>query len=165
MERFLHLLGRIPAGPVVAVVAIGGIWLMSGTPSAAVRVPHLEETDVNKAIARAAEDGFFTKVVFRTGGGVAGTVIRQRPRAEVIRNKRSTIVLEVTKGAAQIQVPDVRLTPVDDARRRLSDAHLRPGAVRYQKGGQVRSNSVIRTVPPHGTLVDVDSTVDIVAAV
>lgn len=138
---------------------------MSGTPAAAVRVPQLEGMDVNTAIAHAAEDGFFTKVVFRKGGGVAGTVTRQRPEAEMIRNKRSTIVLEATRGVAQIRVPDVRLTPVDDARRRISDAHLRPGAVRYQKGGQVRSNSVIETVPSHGTLVDVDSTVDIVAAV
>lgn len=120
---------------------------------------------MNRAIARAAKDGFFTKVEFREGGGVAGTVIRQQPEAQVVRNKRSTIVLEVTKGAAQIKIPDVRLIPVDDARRRLSDAHLRPGAVRYQKGGEIRSNSVIRTVPPHGTSVDVDSTVDIIAAV
>ena len=146
-------------------MAVAGIWFLSGTPSAAVRVPELEGRDVNKAIARAADAGFFTKVEFRKGGGVAGTVIRQRPGAAEIRSKRSTIVLEVTKGAAQIQVPDVRLLPVDDARRRISDAHLEPGAVTYQEGGLVRSNSVIRTVPAHGTLVDVGSPVEIVAAI
>jgi eukaryotic-like serine/threonine-protein kinase len=164
VERALHLLARVPAGPIVAVVAVICIWLMSGTPSASQRVPDLERLDVNAAVARAAHDGFFTKVVFRRGGGVAGTVIRQTPDPDVIRDKRSTIVLEVTKGVAQLRVPDVRRLPVDEARRRIEDGHLTPGAVTYKQDPDVESNHVIESHPAQGKLVDIGTTVDIVAS-
>jgi serine/threonine-protein kinase len=164
MEKLLPWLARIPAGPVVAVIAVLGIMLMSGTPSASQRVPELEGLDVNTAIALAANEGFFTHVEFKKTGGVAGTVIRQEPEELTIVNKRSTILLHVTKGVAQIRVPDVRRLPVDEARRRIEDAHLEPGAVTYQDDPEVEHNRVISSSPSAGTSVDVGATVDIVAA-
>jgi serine/threonine-protein kinase len=163
VERALHLLARIPAGPIVAIVAVLGLLMMQGTPSAAQRVPELEGLDVNRAVAIAAHDGFFTKVVFRPGGGVAGTVITQSPDAPLISTKRSTIVLEVTKGVAQLRVPDVRRLPVDEARRRISDGHLAPGAVTYKEDPDIEPNHVITSDPKPNTLVDIGTTVDIVA--
>jgi beta-lactam-binding protein with PASTA domain len=164
VERALHLLARIPAGPIVAVVAILGLMQMQGTPAAAQRVPELEGLEVNKAVALAAKDGFFTKVVFKPGGGVAGTVTRQSPEPEVISTKRSTIVLRVTKGVAQLKVPDVRRLPVDEARRRITDGHLTAGAVTYIDDPDVESNHVITTDPKPNTLVDIGTTVDLVAS-
>ena len=163
VERALHLLARIPAGPIVAVVAVLGLLMMQGTPSAAQRVPELEGMDVNRAVAVAAHDGFFTKVVFKPGGGVAGTVIRQSPDAPQIGTKRQTIVLEVTKGVAQLRVPDVRRLPVDEARRRIADGHLAPGAVIYEDHPDIEPNHVITSDPAPNALVDIGTTVDIVA--
>ena len=164
VERALHLLARIPAGPIVAVISILGLVVMQGTPAAAQRVPELEGLDVNRAVAIAAHDGFFTKVDFKPGGGVAGTVTGQSPQAEVISTKRATIVLRVTKGVAQLRVPDVRRLPTDEARRRITDGHLTPGAVTYNDDPDIESDHVITTDPKPNALVDIGTTVDLVAA-
>jgi beta-lactam-binding protein with PASTA domain len=74
-------------------------------------------------------------------------------------------VLDVTEGVAQLRVPDVRKLPVDEARRRIADAHLKPGAVTYEDDPDIESNHVITSVPRPGKLVDIDSKVDVVAAV
>ncbi len=164
VERALHLLARIPAGPIVAIIAVLGLLMMQGTPSAAQRVPALEGLDVNRAVADAAKDGFFTKVVFKPGGGVAGTVTRQNPEAEIISTKRATIVLHVTKGVAQLRVPDVRRLPVDEARRRISDSHLTAGAVIYTDDAAIEPNHVITSEPRPNELVDIGTTIDLIAA-
>ncbi len=168
MERFvksiLELLARLPVGPLVAVVAVAGVYLMSGTPDASARIPHLLGLQVNPAIAKATTAGYFTEVVFRAGGGIAGTVVRQQPETAVVRNKNTTITLEVTRGAAQVRVPDVRRLPVDEARRRIDRGNLKPGTVTYKKDPELESDRVISTVPASGALVDVNTTVHIAAA-
>lgn len=169
MDRILRPLGRalakVPPGPVIGVVAIVAIWLMSASPTASTRVPDLEGLQVNPAISQAAAAGFFAEVVFRDGGGVPGTVIRQTPAEHTIHDKRTAIVLEVTEGAAQITVPDVRGMRVEEARRELDRYNLEPGTVVYRDGGEVGSNRVITTTPRPGASVDVGANVDIVAAV
>jgi beta-lactam-binding protein with PASTA domain len=163
VERALRLLAKIPPGPIVAIVAVLGLLMMQGAPSASQRVPELEGLEVNRAVAIAARNGFFTKVVFKPGGGVAGTVIRQSPDAPVISTKRAEIVLEVTKGVAQLRVPDVRRLPVDEARRRIADGHLAPGAVIYEDHPDIEPNHVVTSDPEPNALVDIGTTVDIVA--
>ena len=164
MERAFRLLTRVPAGPIVAIAAVAGLWVMSGAPAAAHRVPDLEGMQVNSAIARAVEEGYFTKVAWKRTGGIAGTVVDQRPVAWTVRNKGTEIVLTVTRGAAQVKVPDVRGADVEEARRRLDRGHVVPGAVSYRQDRRVRPNRVITTDPPPGALVDVGTPVDIIAA-
>jgi serine/threonine-protein kinase len=164
MDRLLRLMTRVPPGPLVAIATIAGLWVLSGAPSAAGRVPDLEGLQVNDAIARAAHDGYFTSIVFRRAGGVAGTVVRQEPEAGLIRDRRSEIVLHVTRGVAQLPVPDVRGLSVDDARAQIDRNNLVPGDVTYEKARNKRPDQVIRTVPPAGTLVDAGSKIDIVAS-
>ena len=103
-------------------------------------------------------------MVFRRGGGIAGTVVRQDPPAGVLVNKRSRITLVVTKGAAQVRVPDVRGIQVDEARRRLDRGNVVPGDVTYKKDKTRVSNRVITTVPAPGKLVDAYTKVEIIAA-
>jgi beta-lactam-binding protein with PASTA domain len=164
VDRILRFLTKIPAGPVVGVVAVAALFLMSGAPTASHRVPELEGMQVNPAISRAAKEGYFTKVVFERAGGIAGTVIRQSPDELTIRDKGTTIVLHVTEGAAQVKVPDVRGVEVDEARRRLDRGNVTPGAVTYREDAKAKANRVITTDPRPGELVDVGTTVDIVAA-
>jgi beta-lactam-binding protein with PASTA domain len=164
VERIARSLLRIPVGPVVAAVAVAGIWMLGNTPDAAARVPELRTLNVNTAIAKAAHAGYFTNVSFRKGGGIAGTVVAQRPEPRVVFDKHSTIVLVVTRGAAQVKVPDVRHLPVDEARRRIDRGNLRVGHVTYRRDPELEPDRVIATRPKQNTLVDAYSTVDIVAA-
>lgn len=164
VDRILRSLAKIPPGPAIGIVAVAALWLMSGAPDAAHRVPELEGLQVNPAIAKAAEAGFHTKVVFERRGGIAGTVFGQSPDELTVSEKGTTIVLRVTKGAPQVKVPDVRGVDVDEARRRLDRSHVTPGAVTYRRDEKLRRDVVITTVPGAGTLVDVGTKVDIVAA-
>src|SRR5688500_7478957 len=116
MERILRLLARFPPGPLVAVVALIGLWQMSSAPTAADRVPDIEGLEVNAAIARTANAGYFTKVSWQRAGGVAGTVVDQRPEPNEVRDRGSRVILYVTRGAAQVKVPNVRGVEVDEAR-------------------------------------------------
>jgi serine/threonine-protein kinase len=63
-----------------------------------------------------------------------------------------------------VKVPDVRGVPVDEARRQLDRGNVRPGAVTYREHDEIQRDRVITTVPPPGRLVDVNTTVDIIAA-
>lgn len=164
MDRVLRYLTKIPPGAVVAVIAVAALWQMSNSPTAARRVPELEGLPVNSAIAKAAKAGYFTKVVFERSGGIAGTVVRQSPDELTVHEKRSTIVLRVTRGVPQVKVPDVRGIDVEEARRRLDRSHLVPGAVTYKKDQRRAPDQVIATSPGPGKLVDVGTTVDILAA-
>ncbi len=158
------MLARVPPGPIVGAIAVAGLWLMSSAPTAESRVPDVEGLEVNAAIARAAKAGYFTKVSWQRAGGIAGTVVDQSPEGRLMRDRGSRIVLVVTRGAAQVRVPDVRGVDVEEARRRLDRGHLVPGAVTYRNEKSYRSNRVITTVPRPGKLVDVGETVDLVAA-
>jgi serine/threonine-protein kinase len=164
VERLLHHLARIPVGPVVAVIAVVGIWLMSSAPDASHRVPDLVGLEVNGAIARGTTEGYFVVHRFEKGPGVAGTVVDQEPDAGILVDKRSKIRIVVTRGVAQVKVPDVRGIQVDEARRRLDRGNVRPGDVTYRKHERVTSNRVITTVPAPGKLVDAYAKVDIIAA-
>jgi eukaryotic-like serine/threonine-protein kinase len=164
VDRVLRYLTKIPPGPVVGVIVIVALWMMSGATGAAAQIPELEGLQVNPAIAQAAEDGFFTKVVFARSGGVAGTVVRQSPDELTIHDKGTTITLRVTKGAPQVKVPDVRGVEVEEARRRLDRGNVTVGSVTYRNDDEVQANKVITTVPAPNTLVDVNTKVDIIAS-
>jgi eukaryotic-like serine/threonine-protein kinase len=164
LRRIVHVLANAPAGPLVAAVAVAGIWLMSGVPDASNRVPMVTGIQVNTAIAKASDAGYFADVVFRRGGGIAGTVIGQEPPAGALMNKQSRMTLVVTRGTAQVRVPDVRGIQVDEARRRLDRGNVIPGDVVYRRDAKRVSNHVITTVPAPGKLVDAYTKVEIIAA-
>jgi eukaryotic-like serine/threonine-protein kinase len=164
MERALKLLAKFPPGLLVAAAAVAGLWVWSGSPTAAHRIPELEGLDVNEAAALAAHEGFETAVEFQEGGGRAGTVVGQDPAPHQVRNKGATVTLLVTQGAHQVQVPDVTSMPADEARAELLNNHLRTGDVVYRDDPTREANRVITTEPPPGTTVDVDTEVTIIVA-
>jgi serine/threonine-protein kinase len=164
MERILRILAKTPPGPIVAAVAIGALVLMSSAPNASARIPMLEGMQVNPAIAEAADAGYFATVRWTEGGGLPGTVIGQEPDAMEIRDRGTSITIQVTKGSAQVRVPDVRGAHVDEARKVLDRGNVSPGAVVYRDEEKVKRDRVITTEPKPGTLVDVGTTVELIVA-
>lgn len=157
-------LGRVPAGPVVAVVAVLALWAMGTVPSAVGRVPHLVGLKADIATALAAEDGFRAETVFRNVGGVPGTVVGQHPSAGEFRARGSAVTVEVSRGARQVKVPDVKGMPVDEARRVLEEQRLRIGEAIYRVFPDREPGRVVETDPPAGRQVDEGTTVDLTAA-
>jgi beta-lactam-binding protein with PASTA domain len=164
MDATLAYLRKIPVGAVIAVLSIAGLWAMSDAPTAPARVPNLVGHPAPSAQKIASADGFGTRVVFVSRGGVAGTVVGQGPEPRAIADRGTQIELAVTKGAQQIKVPDLRNMPADDARYVLRRGRLQPGDVTYERRPGKEPDRVITTRPAPGAVVDVGSTIDLIVA-
>ena len=150
-------------GPILTVAAIAGLWGMSTGSDALGRVPDLDGLQLKAAEARAQSAGYPTRVVLRSGPGLAGTVLDHEPAAGSFARRGSPIELRVTQGARQVRVPDVRGMPVAEAQRLLSEADLVPGIVTYRRDPQKEPNRVVTSVPAPGTSVDAGTDVDLTA--
>jgi eukaryotic-like serine/threonine-protein kinase len=164
MDATLAYLRKIPFGAAIAVLAVAGLWGMSSSASAPVRVPDVVGHPVPTAQKIASADGYGTRVVYVARGGVAGTVVAQRPEARAIAKRGTQIELDVTKGAQQIRVPDLRDMPTDDARFVLRRGKLTPGDVIYERRPGKEMGRVITTRPGPGAVVDIGSRIDLVVA-
>ncbi len=163
MDALTRWIKVIPAGPVVAVIAIVGLWAMGSSSKSLDRVPDLAGLHLGAAETLASASGYTTRVVLVTGPGVAGTVLEHRPAAGALLARGSAIELDVTRGARQVGVPDVRGLPVDDARRILREAGLEPGDVLYREY-ESEPHRVVATEPRAGTSVDAGTSVVVIAA-
>jgi serine/threonine-protein kinase len=152
---------RVPAGPVIAIAAVAALWTLSGTSGSVDRVPGLVGLRADVAGTLAAERGFLTEIELRPAGGVAGTVIDQRPRPDAFLERGSIVTVGVSRGAVRVKVPDVTSMPVDEARRALEEAGLAAGDVRYRTSAEAEGGRVASTEPKAGTEVDAGTKVEI----
>lgn len=159
----IHLLRNVPIGIAIGLLAVLGITLLRGSATAAARVPDLRGMQLAAATALAEQEGFDVTVRDVDAGGERGTVIAQDPPPSAVRGRPTTITLDVTKGAPQKTVPDVRGMNVDQARSAIGQAGLRAGDVSYQPDSTIQAGTVVRTDPAIGERVDEGTTVHIVA--
>lgn len=164
MDEILWYLKCVPVGGVIAVVSIFLLWFLSGSPAASAFVPKIEGRSIQDANATAAKHSFALRFIVRPGGGRAGTVVRQDPQPGTPLAKNIPITAVVTKGVAQVRLPDIKGKAVDDVRHALQAAHVTPGVVTYKRDAKVAPDRVITTKPPPGTYVDVGSSVEIIAS-
>ncbi len=164
LTLLLQRLRRVPAGPLIAVAAVVGLWFMSSAPDALARVPDLEGLPLESARVQADAAGYHPRILLRDGPGRAGTVLRQHPPPTAILARGGSIDLHVTRGAKQVGIPDVRGMPVDEAQRLLRQSQLSPGDVTYRTVPGGEPNRVIATDPPAGATVDAGSTIHVIAA-
>ena len=157
-------LRRMPAGPLIAIAAVVGLWLMSTAPDALGRVPDLQGLPVETARIQSDAAGYKPRILLQDGPGRAGTVLRQHPPPSAILHHGGSIDLHVTRGARQVAVPDVRGMPVDEAQRVIRQAQLSPGDVTYRTIPDSEPNRVIATDPAAGATVDAGSTVHMIAS-
>jgi serine/threonine-protein kinase len=164
MARILRLVQGVPPGPVLAVVAIIGLWAMSNASNAIARVPDLQGAPAHGARSTAAKDGYTVVFELVRGPGVGGTVVGQDPPPGAFLARGSAIAVRITRGKPQVVVPNVAGMPVGQARDVLSRAGVRPGDISYRAAPGSEPNRVIATDPPAGTKVDIGARVDLIAA-
>ena len=107
MDEILWYVKRVPVGGVLAALAVFGLWFLSGSPRATAFVPKLEGLPVREAIDVARRHSFSLRLVVRPGGGRAGTIIEQEPKAGRPLEKNVPITAVVTKGVRQVRLPDI----------------------------------------------------------
>ncbi len=91
----------------------------------------------------------------------AGVVVSTRPPTGTTRAPGTSVGLVVSKGPADIRVPDVVGLEQEEARRRLEKAGLRIGKV-SARGGRGRAGTVAQQHPGAGVLSPHEGRVDLV---
>jgi eukaryotic-like serine/threonine-protein kinase len=93
-----------------------------------------------------------------------GRVIDTQPGGGSVIERGSTVVMRVSRGVEQVEVPDVVGDTEDDARSALGDAGLRVGQVTEEENPDEEPGTVLEQDPAAGDQVDSDTAVDLVVA-
>jgi eukaryotic-like serine/threonine-protein kinase len=143
----------------VAGSAVGGYLLWDRVIAPVTPVPIVLGDAQLAAAARLTEAGFEVAIDDQRPHDLItpeGHVLAQEP--DDAARLGSTVTLVVSAGPAQVEVPDLAGSMVDDAEARLRDAGLEP-IVDEQYDEEVARGEVIVSTPPAGAVVDETSEV------
>jgi eukaryotic-like serine/threonine-protein kinase len=158
---------------VVVVVALVGFLVARelqspGGDNATAKVAVPDVVGKLQALAeKELADAGFTNVTIQEDTSSAannGKVVTQVPEAPTPTAKSAEIVLTVGTGPNTVDVPDVSGKSQAEARAELEGANLKVGDVITQDSAKVDQGKVIKTDPPSGDSVKINSTVNIYIA-
>jgi eukaryotic-like serine/threonine-protein kinase len=128
-------------------------------------VPAVAGLTAEKAEAQLRDAGFETRVERRFSDQVErGRVIGTAPASGSVVERGSTVVLHVSRGVEQVEVPDLVGDSEDEARSALEDAGLRAGEVTDRENADEELGTVLEQDPAAGGQVDRGSAVNLVVA-
>lgn len=126
-----------------------------------VEIPNVVDKPFGEAKAELEEAGFVVEQRNESSDQVAPfNVIRTEPRAGELAERGSTVIVFVSTGREQVEVPDVVGRSADDATARLREAGFEVEE-RQQASADVPAGDVIRTDPAAGETAARGSTVTI----
>jgi serine/threonine-protein kinase len=128
-----------------------------------VTVPAVVGSDVAAARAALQNDGFEVDAVQATATQKSGTVIGQNPEGGTKADEGSTVVLTVSSGPGQAQVPSVDGLSEAAARRKLLDTGFEV-KTRKKSSDDVPEGDAIGTEPSAGSQVDKGGTVTLIVS-
>ncbi|UNS96573.1 Stk1 family PASTA domain-containing Ser/Thr kinase [Streptomyces tubbatahanensis] len=136
---------------VLLVLLVGtGVWYInSGQFTKTPAVLDQTQSEATKALAEAGLD---VKVERDYSQRVKrGHVIGTDPKPGERVRKTGAVTLTVSRGPEVVKVPQLRGTPLSDARRKLKDAGLEPGLVKRRFDEETAQGSVVATDPKPGS--------------
>jgi eukaryotic-like serine/threonine-protein kinase len=148
----------------IAASAAGGYLLWDRVLAPLTPIPAVEGASEDAAADRLEEAGFVVRVGRERPNHLevpAGHVLEQSASGEARRG--ATIVLTLSGGPRQVEVPDVVGEPADDATTRLADEGLTPRTVE-EFDEEVEAGLVLSSNPRAGTLLDETSEVTLVVS-
>jgi beta-lactam-binding protein with PASTA domain/predicted Ser/Thr protein kinase len=154
----------LAACAVVVLLVAGLVWFQTVGDTA--RVPKLVGMSEEDARIQAGKLGLKVKVgSSRYDPRVPKDKVAQvQPGIGRQVKTGALLTLTLSTGKRPVAVPDVRDQPLDQAKQRLQQAGLRPGARLQQDSTTVRRGSVIKTRPPAGKKQNPDEPVTIVVS-
>ncbi|MFE5300239.1 Stk1 family PASTA domain-containing Ser/Thr kinase [Streptomyces sp. NPDC056632] len=162
---------RRPRGPLLIVAAVllalgigGGVWYINSGQFT--RVPSVLGQSESQATKRLADAGLDVGTTRRAFSDVyeRGTVMAVDPApGERIRGN-GTVTLTLSRGPRIVKVPNLKGTPLAEAKKRLADEGLAPGVVSYAFSDSVAQGAVIGSDPEPGTERGPDSAVALVVS-
>jgi serine/threonine-protein kinase len=126
-------------------------------------VPSVVGSDVAAARAALQNEGFEVDAVQATATQKSGTVIGQNPEGGTKADEGSTVVLTVSSGPGQAQVPSVDGLSEAAARRKLLDTGFKV-KTRKKSSDDVPEGDAIGTEPSAGSQVDRGGTVTLIVS-
>lgn len=174
-EKFRPPVKRVVA--IVGVVALifgaimgMGLWVATLQPAnlfpaSTVTVPQLNNVTVNKAESQLKDLGFITsQVVENSATTVKGKVIRTDPPKGTVVDPGSPIIIYVSAGKTEVEVPQVADMSVQDATAQLEAAGFKVGTVTEAHSPSYAAGLVISTTPALGTTLIQGSKVDLIVS-
>ena len=150
---------------VLALLGLLAWFLATNFLGSGAEVPDVVGQRVAEARQTVEDAGFDTEVRRRANPDVpAGEVFDQDPPGGEEADEGTTVVLSVSTGPRQTEVPEVVGLSEVDARQDLQAADLEVGRVRKQASSDVAEGLVISSNPAEGTTVDEGSEVDLVVS-
>ena len=164
-----------PALLIILAIALGAIaaaWYFSQSDTAT--VPAVVGLPLDDAVTRVEDEGFKADIVSQPNEAAQGTVFRQSPAPATEHDEGSQVQLLVSKGPAEVTVPNTVGVSETEARDRLASAGLKANVVEVfssseignvvaqdpEAGGKAANGSTVRLNVSKGTAkVDVPSVV------
>jgi len=136
---------------VLLVALVGaGVWYVNSGQF--IRTPAVLDQTESKAKKELADAGLDVKVERDYSERVKRDhVISTDPKPGDRIRKTGSVTLTVSRGPHEVKIPDLKGTPLSDARRKLEDAGLKPGTVKRRFDDETAQGSVISTDPAPGS--------------
>ncbi|WMX47490.1 Stk1 family PASTA domain-containing Ser/Thr kinase [Streptomyces roseicoloratus] len=162
---------RRPRGPLLVVAAVllalgigSGVWYINSGQFT--RVPAVLGQTEAQATQRLADAGLEVGATERAFSDVyeRGTVMAVDPApGERIRGN-GTVTLTLSRGPRIVKVPNLKGTPLAEARKALAEEGLATGVITYEFSRSVAQGAVIGSDPEPGTERNPDSAVALVVS-
>jgi len=157
--------GRFLAVLIIMLVVLAGLLLFLGLQlrqsGNQVTVPDVEQLNVVEATNRLESEGFEVEVRFQPNAEVAkDAVFEQRPPGGSRVDDGSTILLLVSSGVGEVEVPDL-VGRTEQAAVSLIENEQLVVDLKREADPSVPEGQVIRQNPPAGTLVEKGRAVEI----
>lgn len=152
---------------IAAVLGAGAAgWFFAAGPGRSVPVPGLISLSVPEARQAAAAVDLLVDVVAEEYSETvpSGRVLRTDPEPGQSVAPGSTVGLIVSRGPERIAVPDLAGSTTGDASARLEEERLAVGEIRERFDNDVASGLVIRTDPPAGEELRLDTPVALIVS-
>ncbi|MGP3988512.1 Stk1 family PASTA domain-containing Ser/Thr kinase [Streptomyces sp. 3N207] len=136
---------------VLLVALVGaGVWYVNSGQF--IRTPAVLDKPQSEATKTLSDAGLDVKVEQDYSERVErGHVISSDPKPGERVRKTGSVTLTVSRGPHVVKIPDLKGTPLSDARRKLKDAGLEPGTVKRRFDQETAQGSVIATDPAPGS--------------
>lgn len=146
----------------VVIIGIFGIKTLGGKQEIE-KVPAVKDVSEDRAIKILENAGFIPEVVKREENSdiKAGNVISQDPEAGEELEKGERVVLIVSSGIKEIDVPDLEKMSLDEVENKLKEFELKRGVVDKEYSDLIPEGKVISQKPSFGEKAQKGSSVNI----
>jgi len=131
-----------------------------------VRVVDIRNMPISEASKKLESIGLRYEIVeqIESGDIPSGYVILQQPLPKTMVKKGSEVLVVLSKGVPTVEVPDVKLKSVEEAKKLLIEVGLKIGEIKEIESQEVEKEKVVSTEPQSGVEVKKGTVVNLIVS-